>query len=101
VIGEICRPVRHARVRCWPEATVSAAQRNARFQGRSRFKVDDYIRSLMTRSRHRPSAVLRQALIFGPDDVLAVDSFEPANSEMTSSHLLKMLDKGVVDGSAA
>ena len=32
--------------------------------------------------------------------VLAVDSFEPANGEMTSSDLLKMLDKGVVDGSA-
>jgi hypothetical protein len=45
--------------------------------------------------------VLRQALIFGPDSVLAVDSFEPANGEMTSSHLLKMLDEGVIDGSAA
>ena len=42
-----------------------------------------------------------QELIFGPDNVLAVGSFEPANGEMTSSHLLKMLDKGVVDGSAA
>jgi hypothetical protein len=44
---------------------------------------------------------LRQALIFGPDDVLAVHSFEPPNGEMTSSDLLKMLDEGVVDGSAA
>jgi hypothetical protein len=42
--------------------------------------------------------VLRQVLIFGPDNVLAVDSFEPANGEMTSSHLLKMLDKCVIDG---
>jgi hypothetical protein len=44
---------------------------------------------------------LRQALIFGPDNGLAVDSFEPTNGEMTSRHLLKMLDKGVIDGSAA
>src|ERR1700681_3954583 len=48
----------------------------------------------------RPSALLRKALIFGLHNVLAVDSFEPANCEMTSSHLLKMLDEGVVDGSA-
>jgi len=48
-----------------------------------------------------PSALLRQALIFGPDNVLAVDSFESSNGEMTSSHLLKMLDKGVVDGGTA
>jgi hypothetical protein len=45
--------------------------------------------------------VLRKALIFGPDNVLAVDPFERSNGEMTSSHLLKMLDKGVVDDSAA
>jgi hypothetical protein len=43
---------------------------------------------------------LRQA-IFGPDNLLVVGSFDPANGEMTSNHLLKMLDKGVVDGSAA
>ena len=40
-------------------------------------------------------------LIFRPDNVFAVDPFEPANGEMTSSHLLKMLDKRVVYGSAA
>jgi hypothetical protein len=51
-------------------------------------------------ARHR-LAVLRQALIFGPDNVLAVDSFEPANGEVTSSHVLKVLNEGVVDGSAA
>jgi hypothetical protein len=52
-------------------------------------------------SDYWPSAVLRQALIFGPDNGVAVDSFEPTNGEMTSRHLLKMLDEGVIDGSAA
>src|SRR6266511_1402709 len=47
------------------------------------------------------SAVLSEALIFSPNEVLAVDSFEPADGEMTSRHLLKMLDKRVVHGSAA
>ena len=37
--------------------------------------------------------VLSKALIFGPYNVFAVDPFESANGEMTSSHLLKMLDK--------
>src|SRR6266508_310813 len=46
------------------------------------------------------SAVLSEALIFSPNEVLAVDSFEPADGEMTSRHLLKMLDKRVVHGSA-
>ena len=47
------------------------------------------------------SGVLGKALIFRPDNVLAVDSFEPANGEMTTSHLLKVLNEGVVDGGAA
>jgi len=47
------------------------------------------------------SVVLGKALIFRPDKVFAVNPFEPADSEMTSSHLLKMLDKRVVHGSAA
>jgi hypothetical protein len=47
------------------------------------------------------SVVLSEALIFGPYKAFAVDSFEPANGEMTPSHLLKMLDKGVVHGSTA
>jgi hypothetical protein len=47
------------------------------------------------------SVVLSEALIFGPYKAFAVDSFEPANGEMTPSHLLKMLDKRVVHGSAA
>ena len=38
------------------------------------------------------SVVLRKAIIFRPDNVFAVDPFEPANGEMTSSHLLKVLD---------
>jgi hypothetical protein len=45
--------------------------------------------------------VLGKALIFRPDKVFAVNPFEPADGEMTSSHLLKMLDKRVVHGSAA
>jgi hypothetical protein len=45
--------------------------------------------------------VLRKALIFRLDNGLAVDSFEPANGEMTSSHFLKMLDEGVIDGRTA
>jgi hypothetical protein len=47
------------------------------------------------------SVGLSNALIFCPDRVFAVDSFEPANCKMTSSHLLKMFDKRVVHGSAA
>ena len=42
-----------------------------------------------------------KALIFGPHNGFAVDPFESSNGEMTSSHLLKMLDKGVVDGGTA
>jgi hypothetical protein len=42
-----------------------------------------------------------QGVKFRPDNAFAVDPFEPANGEMTSSHLLKMLDKRVVHGSAA
>jgi hypothetical protein len=45
--------------------------------------------------------VLSNALVFRPDKVFTVDSFEAANDEMTSSHLLKMLNKRVVHGSAA
>jgi hypothetical protein len=44
---------------------------------------------------------LSKTLIFCPDNAFAVDSFEPTNGEMTSSHLLKMLDKRVIHGSAA
>jgi len=47
------------------------------------------------------SVVLSNALIFCPYNAFAVDTFKPANGEMTSSHLLKMLDKRVVHGSAA
>jgi hypothetical protein len=47
------------------------------------------------------SLVLSKALIFRPYNVFAVDSFEPANGEMTPSHLLKMRDKRVVHRSAA
>jgi hypothetical protein len=47
------------------------------------------------------SVVLSKALIFRPYNIFAVDSFEPANGEMTPSHLLKMLDKCIVHGSAA
>ncbi len=47
------------------------------------------------------SVVPSKALIFRPYNVFAVDLFESANGEMTPSHLLKMLDKRVVHGSAA
>jgi len=47
------------------------------------------------------SVVLSEALIFRPYKAFAVDSFEPANGEMTPSHVLKMLDERVVHGSAA
>ena len=47
------------------------------------------------------SVVLSNAFIFRPDKVFTVDSFEAANDEMTSSHLLIMLNKRVVHGSAA
>jgi hypothetical protein len=50
----------------------------------------------------RSSANLSQgAFIFHPDNVFAVDTFEPSNGEMPLSHVLKMLDKRVVHGSAA
>jgi hypothetical protein len=50
----------------------------------------------------RSSANLSQgAFIFHPDNVFAVDTFEPSNSEMPLSDVLKMLDKRVVHGSAA
>jgi hypothetical protein len=50
----------------------------------------------------RSSANLSQgAFIFHPDNVFAVDTFEPSNGEMPLSHILKMLDKRVVHGSAA
>ena len=51
---------------------------------------------------HRPgqlspaSAVLGEALIFRPNEGLAVDPFEPANREMTARHLLEMLDERIV-----
>src|SRR5450756_2659607 len=45
--------------------------------------------------------VLSKALIFRPNKVLAIESFEPTNGEMTASHVLKMFDKRVVHGSAA
>ena len=45
--------------------------------------------------------ILSEALIFGPYKAFAVDSFEPANGEMTQSQVLKMLDKRVVHDSAA
>ena len=39
---------------------------------------------------------LGYAIIFRPDDVFAIGSFEPPHGEMTSRHFLKMLDEGVV-----
>jgi hypothetical protein len=57
-------------------------------------------RPLMKHELKKGSVVLSKALIFRPYNVFAVDSFEPANGEMTPSHLLKMLDKRVVHGSA-
>jgi hypothetical protein len=47
------------------------------------------------------SVVLSKTFIFHADNVFAVDTFEPTNGEMPSSHILKMLDKRVVHGSAA
>ena len=52
-------------------------------------------------SDDRALVVLSKVLIFHPDKAFAVDSFEPTNGEMTASHVLKMLDKRVVHGSAA
>ena len=43
---------------------------------------------------------LSKALVFSTHKVLAVDSLEPTNGKMTSSHLLEMLNKRVVHGSA-
>jgi hypothetical protein len=47
------------------------------------------------------SLALSKTLVFSPYNVLSVRSFQLANGEMTLSHLLKMLDKHVVHGSAA
>ena len=62
--------------------------------------------SFVTRPRGRRginwvSVFLSKALVFSTHKVFAVDSFEPTNGKMTSSHLLEMLNKRVVHGSAA
>src|SRR5882724_387881 len=48
-----------------------------------------------------PPALLGEALVFFLDTGFAVGSFEPANGEMASGHILEMLDEGVVHGGAA
>src|SRR5262249_50005206 len=49
----------------------------------------------------RLSAVLREALVCFSHGLLAIGALEAANGEVTSRHLLEMLDERVVHGSAA
>ena len=48
--------------------------------------------------RHEPRF---EAIIFGADNIGAVDAFEPPHSEMTARDILKVLDKGEIDGCTA
>ena len=47
------------------------------------------------------SVVLREALILSANYLLAVRSLEATDDEVTSRHILEMLDECVVHGSAA
>src|SRR6516225_1498392 len=42
-----------------------------------------------------------EAIIFGADNIGAVDAFEPPHSEMTARDILEMLDKSKIDGCPA
>ena len=55
--------------------------------------------AVRNRGGQRPSVLASEPLIFGPDHVLAIHAFEPADSEMPPRHILEMLDKRIVHGS--